>query len=60
VPEGTPVWENVAEYGGGGTPNVPTCEMAVFQDSKPEEIRYSPDTQNVELDVGVGSVAAPK
>lgn len=37
-----------------------TCAIAVFQDWKPELIRYSPCTQKVEPDVGVGSVAAPK
>jgi hypothetical protein len=62
VPVAIPDSENVAEYGaGGGAPlNDPTCAMAVFQDWKPEEMRYSPATQNVDADEGVGSVAAPK
>jgi hypothetical protein len=38
----------------------PTWAMTVFQEDDGTDFRYSPANQNVELDVGVGSVAAPK
>ncbi len=40
--------------------NEPTCPMTVFQFWNVESMRYSPATQKVEDEVGVGSVAAPK
>jgi hypothetical protein len=40
--------------------NEPTWLMTVFQFWKVVDLRYSPATQNVEDEVGVGSVAAPK
>jgi hypothetical protein len=40
--------------------NDPICPMTVFQFWNVESMRYSPATQKVEDDVGVGSVAAPK
>ncbi len=41
-------------------PNDPICPMTVFQFWNVESARYSPATQKVDDDVGVGSVAAPK
>jgi hypothetical protein len=40
--------------------NEPICPMTVFQFWKVGSARYSPATQKVEDEVGVGSVAAPK
>ncbi len=40
--------------------NDPICPMTVFQFWNVESTRYSPATQKVEDEVGVGSVAAPK
>jgi hypothetical protein len=40
--------------------NEPICPMTVFQFWNVGSARYSPATQKVEDDVGVGSVAAPK
>jgi hypothetical protein len=40
--------------------SAPIRAMAVFHAWKPEEIRYSPPTQKVDVVVGVGSVAASK
>jgi len=41
-------------------PNDAICPMTVFQFWNVESARYSPATQKVDADVGVGSVAAPK
>jgi hypothetical protein len=43
-----------------GAPNAATCPITVFHVSNPVEARYSPASQKVDADVGVGSVAAPK
>ncbi len=43
-----------------GAPNEAICPMTVFQFWNVESMRYSPATQKVEDEVGVGSVAAPK
>jgi len=40
--------------------NEAICAMTVFQFWNVVDLRYSPATQNVEDEVGVGSVAAPK
>ena len=40
--------------------NDPICPMTVFQFWNVVSCLYSPATQNVEDEVGVGSVAAPK
>ncbi len=45
---------------GPGAANAPTCPMTVFHVSKPDDARYSPASQKVDEEVGVGSVAAPK
>ena len=42
------------------TVKAPTWLMTVFQFWKVEDLRYSASTQNVDAEVGVGSVAAPK
>jgi hypothetical protein len=68
VAEVLPPWSIEAEFGltptekskPAGAPRAATCAMAVDQLWKPESARYSPATQNVEVEVGVGSVAAPK
>ena len=50
----------IEKSNGGGAPKAPIWLITVFQFWNVELFRYSDSSQNVDDDVGVGSVAAPK